>query len=61
MQSAIAGRTFTMLDSAPYFLDHAARCLAHDYTPNDADIVRARVRTTGVNEFTLHFQKDTFT
>lgn len=60
LQQAIHGRTFTMLDSAPYFLENAQRCLSPSFVPNDADIIRARVRTTGVNEFTLHFQKDTF-
>lgn len=60
LQQAIQGRTFTVLDSATYFLDNAARCLQPAYAPTDQDIIRARIRTTGVNEFTLRFQHDTF-
>jgi guanine nucleotide-binding protein subunit alpha len=44
-----------ILDSAAYFLDAAPRCLAADYSPTNADMLRARLRTTGVTEYRLDF------
>jgi len=37
-----------LLDSAPYFLSHAARLSAPDYLPTDEDVLRARTITTGI-------------
>jgi hypothetical protein len=42
-----------ILDS---FLNDLARILHPDYQPSDSDIVRARLRTTGVQEY--HFTLD---
>jgi hypothetical protein len=42
------------------FLNDAARCLSPDFIPSNSDVVRARVRTTGVNEFKLQFGQDAF-
>merc|ERR1719147_264995 len=37
-----------LLDSAPYFLSHAARLSGEDYLPTDEDVLRARTITTGI-------------
>lgn len=36
-------------DSAPYFFSEVGRTLREDYIPTDQDIIRSRVRTTGVS------------
>jgi hypothetical protein len=36
-------------DSAPYFFFEVARTLPEDYKPTDQDIIRSRIRTTGVS------------
>ena len=41
--------THWVLDQAPYYLDHAERLSAEDYTPHEVDICRTRVLTVGVN------------
>jgi len=39
---------YQLNDSTGYFWDRAAEILASDYTPTDQDVLRARVRTTGI-------------
>jgi hypothetical protein len=41
------------------FLDDLDRIAQKDYTPSDADVVRARLRTLGVQEYRIHFQGHT--
>jgi guanine nucleotide-binding protein subunit alpha len=41
---------FQLNDSASYFFDVIDRCAASDYKPVDQDILRARVKTTGIVE-----------
>ena len=41
---------YTLLDSAPYFLDNAARILTPGYQPSDQDILRSRLPTVGIIE-----------
>ncbi|KAJ9636726.1 Guanine nucleotide-binding protein alpha-2 subunit [Coniosporium tulheliwenetii] len=41
---------FYLMDSAPYFFDEVGRICAPDYTPNEADVLRARTKTTGIYE-----------
>lgn len=41
-------------DSAPYYFDAIKRISSSDYTPSDQDILRARVKTTGITE--THFK-----
>lgn len=41
---------FYLMDSAPYFFDEAKRITAQDYIPNEADVLRARTKTTGIYE-----------
>lgn len=41
---------FQLQDSAKYFFDNVDRIAAKDYIPTEQDILRARVRTTGIIE-----------
>ena len=41
---------FYLLDSAAYFLASLERLRARDYTPNTQDVLRARVKTTGITD-----------
>jgi guanine nucleotide-binding protein G(i) subunit alpha len=41
---------FYLMDSAPYFFDEVQRIAAPDYTPSEADVLRARTKTTGIYE-----------
>ncbi|KAL8280887.1 hypothetical protein RQP46_006566 [Phenoliferia psychrophenolica] len=43
-------REFQLNDSASYYFDGAARIGAIDYVPSDQDILRSRVKTTGLTE-----------
>ncbi|PWN93526.1 guanine nucleotide-binding protein alpha-3 subunit [Acaromyces ingoldii] len=41
---------FYLMDSAPYFFDEVRRISSPDYVPNEADVLRARSKTTGISE-----------
>lgn len=41
---------FYLMDSAPYFFEEANRIAAPDYIPIEADVLRARTKTTGIYE-----------
>ncbi|EEP79588.1 guanine nucleotide-binding protein alpha-3 subunit [Uncinocarpus reesii 1704] len=41
---------FYLMDSAPYFFDEVKRISMPDYIPNEADVLRARTKTTGIYE-----------
>jgi len=41
---------FQLIDSTSYYLDNLGRITATDYIPNDQDVLRSRVQTTGVIE-----------
>jgi hypothetical protein len=41
---------YQLNDSAEYFIESASRITAPDWTPNDMDILKARVKTTGISE-----------
>ncbi|RKF53855.1 Guanine nucleotide-binding protein alpha-3 subunit [Golovinomyces cichoracearum] len=41
---------FYLMDSAPYFFEEARRITAPDYIPVEADVLRARTKTTGIYE-----------
>lgn len=43
-------------DSAEYFLRHIGRIATRGYEPSDGDILRARIRTLGVQEYYLKFE-----
>lgn len=42
------------------FLNDIERVTAHDYQPSDSDVVRARLRTMGVQEHRFVFEKGDF-
>ncbi|KAL8291506.1 hypothetical protein RQP46_002484 [Phenoliferia psychrophenolica] len=50
--------TFQLNDSAEYFFDSLQRTMAADYVPTDDDIIRGRVRTTGVHETMFKINSD---
>ncbi|EPE31074.1 P-loop containing nucleoside triphosphate hydrolase [Glarea lozoyensis ATCC 20868] len=41
---------FYLMDSAPYFFEEAHRITSPDYIPIEADVLRARTKTTGIYE-----------
>ncbi|KJX93145.1 Guanine nucleotide binding protein (G-protein) alpha subunit [Zymoseptoria brevis] len=41
---------FYLMDSAPYFFDEALRITGPDFIPTEADVLRARTKTTGIYE-----------
>ncbi|KAJ3168543.1 guanine nucleotide-binding protein subunit alpha [Geranomyces variabilis] len=56
VRAAYARRSeYDLQDSCSYFFDDADRVCASNYTPTDRDILRARVRTTGItsSDFTV--------
>lgn len=46
-------------ESAEFFLNDIDRIAARDYTPTDSDVIRARLRTVGVQEYKLDLDDDT--
>jgi len=54
VQSTYAQRAnFQLVDSAAYFFDHIDRISEENYMPNKDDILRCRIRTTGITETTF--------
>ncbi|KAF2771987.1 G-protein alpha subunit [Teratosphaeria nubilosa] len=41
---------FYLMDSAPYFFDEVKRIAGPEYIPTEADVLRARTKTTGIYE-----------
>jgi guanine nucleotide-binding protein G(i) subunit alpha len=41
---------YYLMDSAGYFFESATRICRRDYVPTTNDVLRARVKTTGVSE-----------
>ena len=41
---------FYMMDSATYFFSNIRKIGAADYVPDEADVLRARTKTTGISE-----------
>ncbi|KAL5350045.1 hypothetical protein V496_05657 [Pseudogymnoascus sp. VKM F-4515 (FW-2607)] len=46
-------REYQLNDSARYYFDNISRIAQHDYMPNDQDVLRSRVKTTGITETTF--------
>ncbi|KIM43926.1 hypothetical protein M413DRAFT_17870 [Hebeloma cylindrosporum] len=44
-------------DSPGFFMDDIARIATHDYVPSDQDIIKARIRTMGVEEYRFVVEK----
>ncbi|KAK5043511.1 hypothetical protein LTR84_011925 [Exophiala bonariae] len=50
---------YQVMDTAGYYFDEIDRFADRHFLPNDEDIVRSRLKTTGINEF--HFTADSLT
>lgn len=48
-------RVFQLNDSASYFFDNINRFINSNYLPSEQDVLRARVRTTGIEEAVFTF------
>ncbi|KAJ3526907.1 hypothetical protein NM688_g8198 [Phlebia brevispora] len=51
-----AGALESLGDSAKYFLRRISDIAKRDYTPSDVDVLRARIRTVGVQEYNIAFE-----
>ncbi|KAL1887960.1 G-Protein alpha subunit [Ceratocystis pirilliformis] len=49
-QAMARGNEFALHDNLVYFLDDIDRLWSPDFVPNDQDLLRARLRTTGITE-----------
>ncbi|XP_025023720.1 guanine nucleotide-binding protein G(t) subunit alpha-3-like, partial [Python bivittatus] len=47
---------YQLSDSAPYYLNDLDRLTAPGYTPNEQDVLRSRVKTTGIIETQFSFK-----
>jgi len=59
--AAVAESKFGLNDTAEYFFDNLNRFLSDDYCPDNDDLIRARVRTTGIEEASFSFDGTVFT
>ncbi|KAF1805127.1 guanine nucleotide binding protein, alpha subunit [Mucor lusitanicus] len=50
---------FYLMDSAPYFFEDIKRIGRADYVPNEQDVLRARLKTTGITEIKFAHEKHT--
>jgi GTPase SAR1 family protein len=57
----IRGKKYQLNDTADYFFTNIERISKEDYIPTDDDILRARVRSTGIEEAQFSFEQLTFT
>ncbi|EFA78933.1 G-protein subunit alpha 5 [Heterostelium album PN500] len=48
-------KSFQLNDSAAYFFQNITRFSSEDYIPNQDDVLRSRVRTTGIQEANFKF------
>merc|ERR1712038_1873436 len=53
-------KDYHISDSIAYFLAHLDRINQHDYVPTEQDILRCRVPTTGVVEYSFDIQSHNF-
>ncbi|TPX31176.1 hypothetical protein SmJEL517_g05438 [Synchytrium microbalum] len=53
-------REYQLNDSARYYFDAVDRIAAGDYVPTDQDVLRSRVKTTGIAESTFHIGELTY-
>ncbi|KIK55579.1 hypothetical protein GYMLUDRAFT_230926 [Collybiopsis luxurians FD-317 M1] len=56
VQRALARRKLILPDSAGFFLNELDRIATRQYVVTDDDIVRARLRTVGIQEYRLRFK-----
>lgn len=53
MECYLRRREYQLTDSAKYFFTNIERIGARDYLPTEQDILRSRVSTTGIVEYTF--------
>ncbi|KAH8854205.1 Guanine nucleotide-binding protein G(i) subunit alpha [Schistosoma japonicum] len=53
-------REYQLNDSASYFFDSLDRLARYDYIPTDQDVLRTRVKTTGIQETQFSYKKIEF-
>ncbi|KAJ3006348.1 guanine nucleotide-binding protein subunit alpha [Thoreauomyces humboldtii] len=53
-------REYQLMDSASYYFDAIDRIGSPDYLPNDQDVLRSRVKTTGIAESTFFIENLTY-
>jgi GTPase SAR1 family protein len=51
---------YQLNDTAGYFLDKIDECVKEDYLPNSEDVLKARVRTTGIVENSFEIDRNKF-
>ncbi|KAG0232902.1 hypothetical protein BGW42_007811 [Actinomortierella wolfii] len=54
------GHTYALADNVQYFYDALDRLFAPDYVPDNADILRCRVKSTGITETNFHIGNLTY-
>ncbi|KAF9916995.1 hypothetical protein FBU30_001042, partial [Linnemannia zychae] len=54
------GHTYALADNVHYFFKSVDRIFEHGYLPNDMDILRCRVKSTGITETTFHIGRLTY-
>jgi guanine nucleotide-binding protein G(o) subunit alpha len=59
-QCFLRSNEYQLNDSAQYFLDQLYRIGAPDFLPNEQDILRTRVKTTGIVEINFSFKNLNF-
>ncbi|KAF9000823.1 G-protein alpha subunit [Cyathus striatus] len=57
VKSVLKRRGLRLEDSAGFFLDDLDRIATRTYQPSDDDVVRARLRTLGVQEYRIQFEQ----
>ncbi|KIY44882.1 P-loop containing nucleoside triphosphate hydrolase protein [Fistulina hepatica ATCC 64428] len=58
IRTLLVHRKLRIEESAGFFLDEADRIAARDYEPTDEDVMRARLRTLGVQEYSFVFERE---
>jgi len=53
---SLRGQQFHLNDTAAYFFEHAERFATQNYVPTTDDVLRARVRSTGIEEAHFTFE-----
>ncbi|KIM35946.1 hypothetical protein M413DRAFT_449483 [Hebeloma cylindrosporum] len=59
VRTVLRKRKLRLEDTAGFFLDDLDRIARRDYQPSDDDVVRARLRTLGVQEYRITFDSST--
>ncbi|KAF8342832.1 heterotrimeric G protein alpha subunit B [Cantharellus anzutake] len=59
-QAIVRNNEFQLNDSAPYYFEELPRMSTRDYMPIDQDILRSRVKTTGITEISFSIDPLTY-